>query len=319
MNDHLFKTLPVVIDSDTGPDDGMAIMLAAAHFPERVGYLLSTYGNLTIEATTQNFKTSAFVYGLKLPIHVGAREPMTAGTPYITEKDVPFIKQNPVFPQGDNEVVWDEDPIEALYIYLKENAPVDYIALGPLTNLALLLRRFPDAEKLIRSVVVMGGGIDEANVTPYAEYNIYCDAPAAQAVFQSGLEIHLAALNVCNPTAYSDEELALIAPGSDSLSSCVNAMIEIENEVSRFFGNPTGIIYDAIALAYYIHPEYFETERMGVDVICEGERYGETVRSAARSNVVFIKNPQKEKILQLFSESVQLLLKRGQSDAAPRK
>lgn len=277
---------PFVFDSDTGADDCFALLAAAALAPERVALLLSTYGNYTLETTTANLRTAAALGGLTLPVLPGAAAPLPTAfpSPHTAPEGVRFTRYSADFPAGAPACVSDDWLAEA-YAVLRANAPCDYVAIGPLTCLALLLRRYPDAASLLRRIVVMGGAVEGGNVTPYAEYNIYCDALAAEEVFASGRDILLVPIDVCGTAALTDDAAARLGMGDDRLARCVRHLIRIENDLSDSFGNPHGIIYDAVALLAYLRPALYTTRRTGIRVVTNGERYGQTAETPDRRNV----------------------------------
>ncbi len=282
--------LPYLIDSDTGADDAMAILLAAAFAPARLRLLLATYGNYQRATTAANFASIAALGGLRLPVHLGADGPL-APSPRVAPRGVIFSEYSPDFPAPAAPVPA-ADFTGTLYDLLCSAGQMDYIVLGPLTSLALLLERHPDAADHIRRVVLMGGGIDCANITPYAEYNIYCDAEAAERVFASALEIHMVPLNVCVPTALPAEQASRLLAGHSRLTRCVRHLLQIENDLSASFGNTPGIFYDAVALAYYLRPDLFATRRVGITVSTAGETYGQTMLTDRRDNVVWVQNAE---------------------------
>ena len=305
MTNRAVSDPPYLIDSDTGADDAMAILLAAAFAPERLRLLLATYGNYQRVTTAANFATMAALGGIRLPVLLGADGPL-ASSPRVVPRGVVFAEYSPDFPAPAAPAV-DGDFPDALYDALCAAGVMDYIALGPLTSLAMLLERHPDAVDHIRRVVLMGGGIDCANITPYAEYNIYCDAEAAERVFASALEIHMVPLNACTPTALPEEEAARLLAGCGRLTRCVGHLLQIENDLSASFGNTPGIFYDAVALAYYLRPDLFATRRVGVAVSTAGETYGQTVLTDRRSNVVWVQSADLPGYFSLLRDCVERL------------
>lgn len=302
-----------VFDSDTGADDCAALLLAGAYARERCALLLSTYGNYSLSATTANLCTSAALAGFSGDVLVGADEPLpipanspAERSPHGEPHDLIFTQYSPDFPVGLPKRE-SADFLAEVYEVICSHAPCDYIAIGPLTNLALLLRRFPDVQDKIGEVVVMGGGLHRANVTAYAEYNIYCDALAAEEVFASKLSIHMAGLDVCMPTALREQDMTQLRQINGPLGNCMSHLVQIENDLSDFFGNPHGIIYDAVALAYYLNPSIFKCAQTGVRVISAGEQYGRTVETEERNNVRFLQTVDMESYTNMLLDAVNRL------------
>jgi inosine-uridine nucleoside N-ribohydrolase len=141
------------------------------------------------------------------------------------------------------------------------------VPVGPLTNVALLLARYP--EKRPARIVLMGGSIAEGNVTPAAEFNIWCDPEAAARVFASGIDLTMVGLDVTHK--------ALFTPGhAERLEGRAGMMVRellafynrFHTEVYGFDGSP---IHDALAVAHVVRPELLETKHRGVRVDTESE------------------------------------------------
>ena len=285
-----------IFDSDTGSDDCAALLMAGSYARDRCALLVSTFGNYTLDTTTANLCSSAELAGFEGEVLAGAERPLPAGpgtgadpSPRTAPRGLVFTEYSPDFPRG---IPRRDSPdfLAEIYRTVCANAPCDYIAIGPLTNLALLLRRFPDVREKLGEVVIMGGGLALSNVGECAEYNIYCDALAAEEVFASGLPIHMAGLDVCMPTALREEDLARLKTIGGRLGRCMAHIVQIENDLSDSFGNPRGIIYDAVALAYYLDPGVFRVRRTGIRVITSGNQYGRTVEEPERQNVLFLES-----------------------------
>src|SRR5205814_7644156 len=143
------------------------------------------------------------------------------------------------------------------------------VATGPLTNVALLLARYPDERP--ERIVLMGGAIAEGNVTPAAEFNVWADPEAAQRVFRSGLDVTMVGLDVTHRalvTGRHAEELRASGRVGAVVADLLAFYERFHREVYGFDGSP---IHDAVALAYAFRPELLETKELNVEVDTESE------------------------------------------------
>jgi inosine-uridine nucleoside N-ribohydrolase len=172
---------------------------------------------------------------------------------------------------------------------------VTLVALGPLTNVAVALRKAPAIIPLVRQVIIMGGGINlfprgYGNSTPLAEFNFWVDPEAARIVMRSGLPITLVPINVCRRTHLPRDFVARIA-GSSTAKRGVAELFrtwtlplfksdERNNHLS--YG-----LYDSCTLAYLLQPDLFHTAKLHVDVITQpGLQYGMSVAYGTGERII---------------------------------
>src|SRR5215467_5383329 len=177
----------VIVDCDPGHDDALAIMLAAANPEVDLLAITTVAGNQTLDRTTLNARRVCTVAGIDgVPVAAGCDRPLLREL--VTAGDVHGES-------GLDGVEWPEPrvPLEPghavdLMIDLVMGAPgeVTIVPIGPLTNVALALRREPRIAKAVREVVLMGGSFTRGNTTPAAEFNIHTDPEAAAVVFEAG-------------------------------------------------------------------------------------------------------------------------------------
>ena len=263
---------PVLIDCDPGHDDAIALMLALAS-PELALLGVSTVaGNQTLEKTTANAirvleaagrGDVAVAAGAERPL---VREPFVAA--YVHGEsglDGPALAP----PRGR---AVDQHAIDFLAERLLRSAePVTLIPVGPLTNVALLLARHPEAAGRIARVVLMGGAIAEGNVTPAAEFNVWADPEAARRVFESGLDVTMVGLDVTHK--------ALVLPEHSERLRAAGATGRLVAELLDFFGGyhrevygfPGPPVHDAVAVAHVIDPGLLRTLPRHVAVECGSE------------------------------------------------
>jgi inosine-uridine nucleoside N-ribohydrolase len=155
---------------------------------------------------------------------------------------------------------------------------VALVALGPLTNVALLLDAHPEAAARIDRIVLMGGAINEGNQTPSAEFNIWIDPEAAARVFDSGLDVTMVGLDVTNRAVLSNADAGSLrgaGPVAEAAADMVDFYLRFYNQAYDHGGAP---IHDAVALAYVFQPGFLTVERRHVQVdTSQGICHGRTV------------------------------------------
>ena len=200
-----------LIDTDTASDDAVAILMALSDPKVRVLGLTTVAGNVGLEQATQNALLTAEVCNANVPVFVGADKPLNRahdhahwfhGKDGLGDRGFPAPKRK----------AEREPAVDAIIRLAGEEPGLTLVTLGPLTNVALALKREPELAKRIGRCVVMGGApCCEGNVTPAAEYNIWVDPEAARAVFRSKLNIEMIGWHVSRgESVLNDDEIAAI-------------------------------------------------------------------------------------------------------------
>lgn len=198
--------IQVIMDCDPGIDDGIALAYAAAHQDELELLAVTTSaGSTRIERVTKNALELVDFYGLKVPVAGGQDRPLVKAAIYAEEFHGETGLGHCVLPEAkseaasDNAVLFIRDILNAI----PEGEQVVMIETAPMTNLALLLKVFPEIKNKIRKIVFTGGAAKGGNITPAAEFNIYADPEAAKIVFDSGIPLIMCGLDAtlkCNLT-----------------------------------------------------------------------------------------------------------------------
>lgn len=200
---------PVILDCDPGHDDALAITLALARPELEVLGITTVGGNAPLHRTTENaLRVLALLDRPDVPVAAGAAQPLVR--PLETAPEVHGVSglDGADLPEPAS-VPRPEGALEFLRATLAAApAPVTLIPTGPLTNIALLLRTYPDVAPKIAHVCLMGGGMRQGNWTPAAEFNIWVDPEAARIVFRSGLPITMCGLDVTHKALFGLPEIA---------------------------------------------------------------------------------------------------------------
>jgi inosine-uridine nucleoside N-ribohydrolase len=264
--------IPVLIDCDPGHDDAMAILLALASPEVDVLGVTTVHGNQTLEKTTANALRVLELAGrTDVPVAAGADRPLVREPAVAAEAHGDSGLDGPELPDATGTPVAEHAVDFLAARLLAAPHPVTLVAIGPLTNIALLLAHHPRAELKIERIVLMGGAIAEGNVTPAAEFNVWVDPEAAARVFHSGLDVTMVGLDVTHRAL-----LTAAHAGRLRAAGRVGAVTaDMHAFYSRFHADVYGWegapIHDAVAMADVIRPGVVRTERRNVEVDCASE------------------------------------------------
>lgn len=258
------------MDCDPGIDDGIALAYAAAHQDEIELLAVTTFaGNQTIDKVTKNALELVDFYGLKVPVARGQERPLVKEVIHAEEFHGEIGLGHCVLPEtgtkaaSDNAVFF----IREILDDLPEGQQVTFIETAPMTNLALLLRVFPEVKDKIRRIVFMGGAVKGGNVTPAAEFNIYADPEAAKIVFEAGIPLVMCGLDAtmkCNLTR--NQIMKLCQSGNPVARACGDMAGYVLENSSKY--RCVASIHDAVPFMYLLHPEFFKMEKAILDVDC---------------------------------------------------
>ena len=275
----------IILDTDPGIDDAMAILFAEAHPDISLEAITCVYGNATIENATANALFLKKKYSLKADVVKGADKPLErppVGATTIVHGETGF---------GDfhapkiEDLKADPRPAYQYIIDSVRSQPgeITLVAVGPLTNLALALKAAPDIVDLVKEVVVMGGafGVNghRGNVTPYAEANIHDDPHAADLVFTARWPTTIIGLDVTQQSFFTRQYL-------DELRGAAGEPGEFIWKISRFYlkfySQKLGLegchVHDPSAIAYVIDKSLFTLREGPVRVVTDGPAEGHTIQ-----------------------------------------
>jgi inosine-uridine nucleoside N-ribohydrolase len=258
--------MKVLLDCDPGHDDAIALLLALASPEVELLGVTTVAGNQTLDKTTANaIRVLELAGRAEVPVAAGADRPL------VRERSVAANVHGETGLDGPDLPPPQGAPVEAHAVdFLAERvAGATLVATGPLTNVALLLARHPDAKP--ERLVLMGGAIAEGNVTPAAEFNIWADPEAATRVFASGLDVTMVGLDVTHRalvTTAHKEQLRAAGRVGRFVAELLDFYGVFHRKVYGFDGSP---VHDAVAVAQVIRPDLLELERLNVRVDCESE------------------------------------------------
>ncbi|POR48665.1 nucleoside hydrolase [Bosea psychrotolerans] len=267
----------IIIDTDPGQDDAVALLLAFASSDQLDLRAITTVaGNVPVGQTTANALRIRELAGARTPVHRGAESPLlfpletaefVCGPDGLAGADLPPAQGEPAPGHA----------VEAI-IALCRAAPDDSITLcplGPLTNLALALRLAPDILPKVKRIVSMGGALGLGNMTPAAEFNIYVDPHAAAIVYASGRPIVMMGLGVTHQAIASHEQVAAIGALGTATGKAIHGMLTRPRPGG--LGTTGHPMHDPCVIAFLLWPELFEGRDCFVAVeTSDGSQRGRT-------------------------------------------
>lgn len=261
----------IIIDTDPGQDDALAILLALASPGElEVIGITAVAGNVPLALTEVNARKICELAGRpEVKVFRGAVRPLVR--PLVTAEHVHGRTglDGPELPEPTMPLQ-DEHAVDFILRTLMAEAPgtVTLCPLGPLTNVALALIREPRIAERIREVVLMGGGFFEGgNITPAAEFNIAVDPQAADVVFRSGVPIVMMPLDVTHKALTTRARLDRFrALGTRIGDACVALLDFFERFDVEKYGSDGGPLHDPTVIAYLIKPELFSGRHCNVAI-----------------------------------------------------
>ncbi|WP_429082659.1 nucleoside hydrolase [Aeromonas bivalvium] len=277
-------TSKIILDTDPGIDDAMAILFAEAHPDIDLVGITTVFGNATIENGTRNALWLKQKYGMRADVAMGAAAPL------VREPVGPTTVVHGPSGLGDvaaGEVTLAPDPRPA-WQYLVETVQanpgeITLVTIGPLTNLALALAHAPEIVTQVKQVVVMGGafGVNghRGNVTPYAEANIHDDPEAADRVFTAPWPLVIIGLDVTQQSFFSGAYLDALR---DEAGEPGRFLWDVSRFYLRFYSDRIGLdgchVHDPSAIAYVIEPTLFTLREGPVRVVTDGPAIGHTLQ-----------------------------------------
>lgn len=263
-------TRAIIIDTDPGQDDAVALLLALAHPGIDVLGITTVAGNVPLSLTTLNaLKICELAGRPDTKVFVGADSPLKR--PLVTAEHVhgktgldgPDLPEPTMKVQAGHAVDFIIETIRT-----NRDGHVTLCPIGPLTNIAIALEKAPDISSKIREIVLMGGGFFEGgNITPAAEFNIYVDPEAADIVFSSGIPIVMAPLD-CTHKALTTR--ARVKALRDRQSKVCDAVADLIDFFERFdeekYGTDGAPLHDPCTIAYLIDPSLFSGRNCNVSI-----------------------------------------------------
>ncbi|TDQ23488.1 pyrimidine-specific ribonucleoside hydrolase [Raoultella sp. BIGb0149] len=303
--------LPIILDCDPGHDDAIAIVLALASPELDVKAIASSAGNQTPEKTLRNvLRMLTLLQRQDIPVAGGARKPLMRELIIADNVHGESGLDGPALPEPDF-APQNFTAVELMAKTLRESPqPVTIVATGPQTNVALLLNSHPELHNKIARIVMMGSAMVLGNWQPAAEFNIYVDPEAAEIVFQSGIPVVMAGLDVTHRAQIHDMDIERFRQVGNPVATVVAELLDFFMEYHKdakwgFTGAP---LHDPCTIAWLLKPELFTCAERWVGVETQGKyTQGMTVvdyyfLTGNQPNTTVLLNVDREGFVDLLAE-----------------
>jgi len=262
----------IIIDTDPGVDDALAFLLALASPEIKLEALTTTQGNVTIEKATRNaLSVLELANASHIPVVQGSMLPLVQPLRASDAVHGASGIGNSKLPEPDIKPVAGHAVDYLIERVRAEPGEISIFAIGPLTNIAMAIRRGPEFAISVKELVIMGGAIQEGgNVTPLAEFNIFVDPHAAHIVFHSGIPITLVPLDATHKCLLQQGHVDRLLKISSPVSRFIKEAVEVYLKFSLERGYPGSALHDPLTLATIIAPELLTLKEHYVDVDISG-------------------------------------------------
>ena len=299
----------IVIDTDCGVDDAIAIMICFASPEVEVLGITTVAGNVGLDHVVDNvLRLLTFTGRQRVPVYRGASRPLVAAVKGAEDIHGANGFGNVIIPEARARERAERAP-QALHALAQAHPGLTLLTLGPLTNVAMALSLYPDLPRFIGEIVAMGGAIETGNVTPRAEFNFYADPEAVQIVLDTRIPLSLLTWDATLTCVHTEEELTAAGFGSTASG---RLFLDLQKIVFAYFermrGSRATMLPDPLAAAYLVEPGIVRTaRRMGLRMeLAPGELRGASVPDEAGAPVNVLLDVDKSAFMNVLSRIVAL-------------
>ncbi|WP_038910840.1 nucleoside hydrolase [Dickeya dadantii] len=271
----------IIIDTDPGVDDAIALWLALASPELEVLGITVVAGNVALENTLANARRIVALSGRDdVPVFAGAKKPLIGPQRYGKYAHIGAFSDELV-PTTESRVAQEHAVdfiVRTARRAAEEQNPITFCAIGPMTNLALALIQHPDVARGIRQVVSMSCAFTAlGHRTPWAEFNIYADPHAASRVFGSGIPLVIMPLDMTFQALITQQEIDVLQRDAGRPGQAIARLLDAfdRGDMARF-GREGGPVHDATTIAWLLQPSLFAGREARVGVTVAGETAGHT-------------------------------------------
>jgi len=266
----------ILIDCDPGHDDAVAILYGAYHL-DLVG-ITTIYGNQSVEKTTRNALSLMRLLNLDIPVARGCAEPLNAHFSHGGDIHGASGLDGAQLPEPDRDVVAIHAVDFIIEMASQYRGELVLCPVGPLTNIALALRKEPRLRQWLRAISLMGGTTQIGNTTPVAEFNIWSDPEAADAVFRSGVPMWMVGLNVTRQVGVTRSHIEKLAAAGGVARVFADLLHFFQQRLLEVHGLKTASLHDPCALVPFIAPHLITYRECPVEIaLAEGATRGMSV------------------------------------------
>ncbi|MCB9994347.1 MAG: nucleoside hydrolase [Hyphomicrobiaceae bacterium] len=260
---------PIIIDTDPGQDDAVAILLALASPELDVRGIVTVAGNVGLKQNSINArKIIELASRTDVPVHAGSAAPLRRNLVTAEHVHGKTGLDGSNLPDPSFSLASHDGVAFLIKTILESPEPITLCALGPLTNIADAISRAPEILPYIRQLVLMGGAYFEVgNITPAAEFNIYVDPEAADIVFHSGLDIVVLPLDVTHQALATLDRLEKIRAIGNRSGDTVAGMLHFSERFDlEKYGWQGAPLHDPTVIAYLLQPDLFSGRKINIEI-----------------------------------------------------
>ena len=266
----------IIIDTDPGYDDTLAIVLASLSNQFEILGITTVAGNQSIDKVTKNALNITSFLNISCPVAKGASEPLIRPLVVATVHGVTGLDNINFEPH--NRKIHEKNAVNFIIDSCLNNDKITIVTIGPLTNIALALKLAPEIKSHIELISIMGGSASAGNVTPAAEFNIYADPEAAHIVLSSGVKIKLNSLDTTNKTILNNE---IIKRFEKIESKSAKLFVDIHKSyaflLNKYYDIKFGSMHDSVAIITLMDESIIKYKKAKVEVdLSHGSSYGRT-------------------------------------------
>lgn len=293
----------IVIDTDPGVDDALAIFMAFRSGIEVAG-ICTVYGNASVEDTTKNTFTLLDIIGAKIPVYKGAAKPLQGEPTFATAHGesgfgVPYTLKQPPPIEQRSAIEFYRDLLTD-----SEKNELTIISLGPTTNLTLLAQESPELFSKLDKVIIMGGVVGErGNITEHAEFNVYNDPRALDLLLTlNNIPLVLIPADVCRKVIFGKDVFNALTD-----HKLAQEIMHFTKEYLDFYmhdpaeaGYAGAVMYDLLTVGYYLDPDLFQSDDVCLSVDLSEEYYGKTAPVSGNANCTLVTDVHALALRELF-------------------
>ena len=305
----------IIIDTDPGIDDALTFLFALASPEIKLEALTTTQGNVTLEKATRNaLSVLELAKASYIPVVQGSALPLVQ--PLRASADVHGASGlgNSKLPEPHTRPMPGHAVDFLIEKVLAEPHKISIFPIGPLTNIAMAIRKEPNFAKAVRELVIMGGAIqDSGNMTPLAEFNIYVDPHAAHIVFHSSIPITLIPLDVTQKCLLKQEHIERLLKINSPISRFISDAVHVYLKASYAKGFEGSAMHDPLTLAMILAPELLTLKEYYVDVdisggISMGKTFADIYNITKKpANMKVAMNVRSDEFIELFVRHMEKL------------
>jgi len=263
----------MILDCDPGHDDAIAILLAGHHPEIELLAITTVSGNQSVDKTTHNaLKVCSLANIRSVPIARGMDRPLLRPAKHAPNIHGESGLDGPSIPEPDIEPVPQHAVDLLIDLLMNSDGDITLVPTGPLTNIAIAMRREPAILPKIKAISLMGGAIGLGNTTPAAEFNIYADPEAAAIVFACGRPITMCPLEVTHQALATEQVISRLRAAARPVSTFVADLFAFFGDTYRKnYGFPAPPVHDPCAVAAVVSPSILRTHKMHVEIETTGQ------------------------------------------------